>query len=288
MRYTKRPTLLISCVLLIGTPACREQVPPPSTEVVLSRAAEVPLDPAHAAWQQAPEYTAVLIPQDLVEPRQLTTTTAAVRVRAITDDDEVAFRLEWDDPTRNDLEGASRFSDACAVQVPQKVEAHVPAPQMGEPDRLVEIAYWNASWQAHVDGRGDSITDLYPNATVDHYPFEAAPLVNNPATQKAMAVRYAPARAVGNPVAGPPSTPVQDLVAEGPGTLAFASSSTSRGKGVRTIGGWAVVIVRDELPASAGMASSQVAFAVWDGSQEEVGARKMRTGWIPTVQQEFP
>jgi len=26
---------------------------------------------------------------------------------------------------------------------------------------------------------------------------------------------------------------------------------------------------------------SQIAFAVWEGGAQEVGARKMRTGWIP-------
>jgi hypothetical protein len=28
---------------------------------------------------------------------------------------------------------------------------------------------------------------------------------------------------------------------------------------------------------------SQVAFAVWEGSQQEAGSRKMRTGWIPIM-----
>ncbi len=287
MRYTRRLLLLLIGVSLFGTTACRQPSPPPPTEVVLSSAATLPLDPTDAAWRDAPEYSAVLVLQDLVEPRQLKATTTAVRARAITDGSEVVFRLEWDDPTPDDLPGAARFSDACAVQVPQRSEVNLLAPQMGEPGRPVEIAYWNAAWQARVDGRGDSIKDLYPNASIDHYPFEADSLQNDPSAQQAMALRYAPARAVGNPVAGPPPTPVQDLIAEGPGTLTPAPSSRSHGQGVRTANGWAVVIARS-MPAAAAAAPLQIAFAVWDGSQEEVGARKMRTGWIPMTRQGRP
>jgi hypothetical protein len=28
---------------------------------------------------------------------------------------------------------------------------------------------------------------------------------------------------------------------------------------------------------------SQIAFAVWEGAHTEVGARKMRTGWVPLI-----
>ena len=151
---------------------------------------------------------------------------------------------------------------------------------MGEKGRPVEITFWNAAWQATVDGRGDSLRDLYPNAAVDHYPFQAKPLEKDPAAQREMAVRYAPARALGNRMAGPRDKPVQDLVAEGPGTLSPAPSSDSTGRGQRTPTGWSVVIAR-RLPAGLSPAAgSQIAFAVWQGAQEEVGARKMRTGWI--------
>jgi DMSO reductase family type II enzyme heme b subunit len=96
-----------------------------------------------------------------------------------------------------------------------------------------------------------------------------------------MAKRYAPARALGNPMAGPRQSPVQDLVATGPGTLRPAEKMVSSGTGKATPNGWAVVIAR---PLPAGVRSggrSQVAFAVWQGQKREAGARKMRTGWIP-------
>jgi hypothetical protein len=49
-----------------------------------------------------------------------------------------------------------------------------------------------------------------------------------------------------------------------------------------------VVLIR-QLPAGLSAANgSQVAFAVWEGSREEIGSRKMRTGWIPLVMKEGP
>ena len=259
-----------------GTP-----VPPASTEVTAVRRPAIASDPTAAEWTQVSEFQTALLLQDMVEPRLLKVSTPEVRVRAMTDGRQVAFRLEWPDATKNDIPGTGRFSDACAVQLPAASEADVPAPQMGEPGRPVEISYWRAFWQAMVDGRPDTIKALYPGAAIDHYPFEAPALAPGSPEQEAMAKRYAPARALDNAMAGPRSSAVQDLVGEGPSTLRPAGTTRSSGKGVRTPTGWAVVIVRplpDGVPSSA---RGQVAFAVWDGADQEAGARKMRTGWIP-------
>jgi hypothetical protein len=265
---------------LLGASSCgRATVTTP--EVVAISAASTPSDPTEAAWDNAPEHLEPLVPQDLVEPRLTDASTPAVRVRAITNGSEVAFRIEWPDTAKNDLPGPSHFVDACAVQVPSAVEPNVPAPQMGEPGKPVEIAYWRADWQASVDGREDSIRSIYPNASVDHYPFEAQSLEKGSEAQKEMARRYAPAAAVGNRRVGPRESPVEDLVAEGPGSLSPAPQASSKGKGVRTDSGWSVVIVRRMPNGLAPGTRSQVAFAVWEGSHEEVGARKMRTGWVP-------
>jgi DMSO reductase family type II enzyme heme b subunit len=247
------------------------------------RRAELAEDPGAAAWATAPEFRATLQLQDMVEPRLLRPSTPDVRVRAITDGREVAFRLAWPDATTNDLPGTGRFSDACAVQVPAAPAADVPAPQMGEPGRPVEISYWRAFWQAMVDGRPDTINALYPGAAIDHYPFDAPALAPGSPDQRAMAERYAPARALGNAMAGPRASPVQDLIGEGPSTLRPAPAQRSRGRGVHTGTEWVAVIVRP-LPAGAsGATRGQVAFAVWDGAGQEAGARKMRTGWVPFV-----
>ncbi len=246
-------------------------------------AAKIPLDPNDRAWEQAPEHLAKLIPQDLVEPRLLKPSTAEVLVQALTDGAGIAFRLRWLDASKNDAPRPGEFVDSCAVQVPRAIGPEPPAPQMGEAGRPVEVTLWRADWQAMVDGRADTIRELYPNAAVDHYPFDAQPLGPGSAAQKEMAQRYAPARALGNPRSGPRESPVEDLVAEGPGTLAPVAASGAKGKGVRTREGWSVVLSR-RLPAGlAPRVRTQIAFAVWEGSQEETGSRKMRTGWIPLL-----
>ena len=266
--------------ILILSAAC-SRAPRLANDVEIVPAAKLTLDTNDAVWRDAPEHVAKLLLQDLVEPRLMKPSTAEVRVQAIANGNEVAFRLHWIDATKDDQSSPGRMVDSCAVQLPQKTEKDAPAPQMGEAARGVEITMWRADWQAYVNGRGDTIRDVYPNAAVDHYPFEAHSLEPGSAVQGEMAKRYAPAAAVGNRRVGPRKTPVEDLLATGPGSLSPNAAGTSNGRGERTKDGWAVVIQRRLPEGLSAKVRSQVAFAVWEGSQQEAGARKMRTGWIP-------
>ncbi len=252
-------------------------------EVIAFTKPAVTLDANDKVWDDLSVHVSKLILQDLVDPRLMTPSTQEIQVKAITNGSEIAFRLEWLDDSQNDLPGPHHFMDGCAVQVPVVIDKNVPAPQMGETGKSVQISYWRSDWQAIMDGRADNIASLYPNSAPDHYPFDAKSLEKDPNAQKNMALRYAPARALGNRREGPRDTPVEDLIAEGPGTLSPNPQPFSNGKGVKTKTGWAVVITR---PVPAGLstaAPSQIAFAVWEGSHDEVGARKMRTGWVPLM-----
>ncbi len=280
-------TILIGCVLLAVT-GCAGKGTAPLPEVTAFSRPALPQGPGDRGWDEVPAHTAALLLQDLVEPRQLVATTAAVQVQAVHDGSRIAFRLSWADTTRDDLPGAARFMDACAVQMPADIAADLPAPQMGEPGRPVEITYWRASWQAMVEGRADDITALYPRAHPDHYPFTAPSLAPGSAEQVEMARRYAPARALANLMEGPRASPVEDLIADGPGTLRPAPRSISSGSGRATASGWEVQLIRP-LPRGVGPGGrGVVAFAVWDGTHDEAGARKMRTGWVPLVVRERP
>jgi DMSO reductase family type II enzyme heme b subunit len=272
------------CLILAALPACGG-APPPSapTELVARACVALPSTPSDPAWNEAPTFDAPLLLQDMVEPRELQLGVERVRARALCDGARVAFRLEWDDSTRDDELRPGGFSDACAVQLPAQRSVDVPAPQMGEGGKPVEITFWRASWQATVDGRSDALQELYPGAAIDHYPFEAAPLEASADRQREMVALYSPARALGNSMTGPRSTPVQELAASGPGTLAESAPQRADGRGERTASGWAVVIARDLPGGFAPGGASQVAFAVWDGARQEVGARKMRSAWIPFV-----
>jgi DMSO reductase family type II enzyme heme b subunit len=276
----KSRLLIALLVLMIGLGvACRQAiVGTPDVQVV--SAAKISLEPNDSVWNNAPVHVSKLILQDLVEPRLMEPSTQEVQVRAVTDGKEIAFRIEWLDESKDDVPGPARMMDGVAVQLPAKVDVNVPAPQMGETGKTVEISYWRADWQAIVEGRADDITSIYPNAKPDHYPFDAKSLEKDPEAQKQAALRYSPARALGNGREGPRTQPVEDLIAEGPGTLSPGPNQFSKGKGARTSTGWAVVITR---PVPAGFtkeAPSSIAFAVWQGAHKETGARKMRTGWV--------
>ena len=284
-----RASAVVAVAIVLSTALVPASTFAQSGEVRAVTGNTIPRTPDDAAWKAVPATTVPLIPQDMVEPRLLEPSTTEVQVKAVSDGKSIVFRLSWRDATDDDVANVSRFSDACAVQFPAAVTADVPAPQMGEPGKPVEITYWRAAWQAAVDGREDTIKALEPGASVDHYPFDAPSLAKGSAEQVAMAKRYAPAHALDNPMAGPRSEPVQDLVAEGPGTLRPASETRSSGSGKREAqGGWAVTLIRP-LPSGLGAGSrSQVAFALWQGTHGEVGARKMRSAWLPIVVETKP
>jgi hypothetical protein len=272
---------LLLCVAFLAV-SCAKAPEESTGEVTALWSEKLPESPADAVWDKAPRTNVALILQDLVEPRLMTPSTTRLHARVVTDGERMAFRLEWDDATGNEIPITGMFPDACAVQLPRESGPDLPAPQMGETGRLVEITYWRASWQAEVDGElTDDIRSLYPNAKPDHYPYQAQSLEPESDEQKEMELRYAPAEAVGNAMAGPRTQPVQDLLAEGPGTLTPAEQQVSTGSGARTTEGWQVMMVRPAPSWLARGAQSQVAFAVWDGEADETGARKMRSVWIP-------
>jgi DMSO reductase family type II enzyme heme b subunit len=271
----------LACAPLLALAACdRGALPPAPTEVAALPCERLPERPDDPAWNEPRDYEAALLPQDLVEPRQLERTTPLVRVRALSDGRRVAFRLEWDDATRDDEQRPAAFGDACAVQLPLEAATDVPAPQMGEVGKAVAIVHWRAAWQATVDAGGRrELTDLYPNASVDHYPGERAG--GSEAATSEMARRYSPALALGNPVAAERTSPVEALLASGPGTLAPLESGDASGAGAWTGSGWAVVIACPLPRGIERFGRTQAAFAVWDGARDEAGARKMRTAWVP-------
>lgn len=274
-------SVLSAGLLALFLASCAAPPPPPAAEVQASWLETLPDKPEASAWGIVPVYTAAMIPQDLVEPRLLKPSTAALRVQSAHDGTRVAFRLTWDDSTMDERPGSGQFSDACAVQIPQRTEPDVPDPQMGNIGRPVEITFWRASWQASIAGRPDTIQSLFPGAVVDHYPFEAPPLQIGSDAQKAFAARYAPAEALGLRREGPREKPVEDLVAVGPGTSQPAAQTRSEGAGRRTATGWEVLIIRPMPNGLAPGGRSQIAFGLWDGAMKEVGGRKMRSAWIP-------
>lgn len=280
----------IACVVLVVAVlgACTHQ-PQQDPEQVAAAFTSAPLpfeDPASNLWRRASEHSAALLKQDVTEPMLTDPGVSLVKVRALHNGEWIVFRLEWSDATQDLVPRAGRSSDAAAIQFPLAADADLPAAAMGEKNKGVRIWYWKALWQddaarAQAGGK-DRVASLYPNAAIDHYPYQAGG-----AARAEMEKRYAPARAAGNPITVPPAAgPVQVLMAEGFGNTRVAADQAARGRGNWSDGKWVTTIARPlkgspELGDLTVGKRGYVAFAIWDGAKAHTGSRKMRSEWIP-------
>jgi DMSO reductase family type II enzyme heme b subunit len=233
-------------------------------------------------WAKAPRYTVALSPQNIVAPMNLKPATTQLIVQSLHDDrGRIAFRLEWADPSPDMLPRLNQFPDAVALQFPLDPR-NPPAPMMGHrPGGRVNIVQWRADWQRDVDKGNISVKDLYPNAVVD------APVDKVYKGQDMEA--FSAGRNIGNIVSQPDKPrAVQDLMAEGYGSLTPKPIQHAEGRGTWRRGKWRVVIVRsmeaDFDKDAAGLPAkslSQIGFAVWNGGSGERGSRKAWAPWVP-------
>jgi hypothetical protein len=236
-------------------------------------------DPANSSWKAAEPIQVALSPQQLVPPFLHEASLDGLTVRALHNGSELAFLLEWRDSSRDDLDGIARFRDAVAVQLPAKASAAPPSITMGGPGTPVHILQWRATWQRDVDGASvTGLDELYPRAVRDLTPEELL--------GKQAAAPYYPGRAVGNPLSSSTRTsPVEEIVAEGFGSVTALEQQRARGKGVHEEESWRVAV---GLPMKRGQAGDPirpgtawpVAFAVWLGSAGNRGARKHFANWV--------
>lgn len=224
--------------------------------------AEVPLDdPFDRVWKSANPIEAPLSGQQVIQPRGGGNRT--VTARALHDNDRLYVLLEWQDDTEDLLlSRQTEFTDAVAVQFPVSEGESVPSFCMGDPTAPVNVWQWKGAWQNDIDQGYVDIQDVYPNVQVDSYPFEDEDV-------------FFPARSVGNIFAEPDrTTPVDNLLAGSFGTLTQADDQIVDGSGEWRDGSWRVLFARD-LDSGEGYArfsvneSTNVAFAVWDGSENE-------------------
>ncbi|MDO8616040.1 MAG: ethylbenzene dehydrogenase-related protein [Dehalococcoidia bacterium] len=224
---------------------------------------KVPLDnPLAGVWEGAAPLEIPLSAQQLTAPMG-GGSIRAVTVRAVHDARRIYFRLEWDDATQ-DLRAFApeEFRDAAAIEFPANGVSTLPSFCMGQAGAKVNIWHWKADWQADIDSGFVNVPQAYPNAAADFYPFQDSDT-------------FYPGRAAGNLLSRTEhSTPVENIVAGGFGTLTTAEQQTVQGKGLWQDGRWYVLFARelegggDYTPFEPGQ-TTNVAFAVWDGSQNE-------------------
>jgi hypothetical protein len=213
-------------------------------------------------------------------------------VAAVHDGKELAVRLSWLDRTRNlTAVRPQDFEDMAAVQLFQgKPE---PFLGMGSAGRPVDVWLWNPGLEAQAAEYAD-VDTLYPNMSVDLYPFElpgAGPRPHAPGRQPE---DFVAARKAGNLR----SDPSRDFTASNLHAQGFGSA-TMRPRAAQLVrahgvyagreggpdGRWRVVFRRPlEVPDGAGLrlAAGQrlsAAFALWDGAARDRNGQKLVSIW---------
>ncbi len=230
--------------------------PVPTRRSLVSLATDQPLavDADHPAWQTAPALTVRLAPiRFRKHPIQ------EVTVQAIHNQKQIAFRMQWADPSP---EGAaiSDFPDEAAIQfaLGHQTVAQGPFYGMGERQKPVNIWHWKADANQ--------------------------PIFTTPSNNSATGHPVPPVRKFLNPFN---ESPVEELNASGFGTLQVQPLVYQHleGRGQWRAGQWTVVFLRDletHSPNDINFKSGGrflLAFAVWDGANRDKNANKVVSFW---------
>ncbi len=247
-------------------------------------------------WHRVTAKSIALMPQNITTPSKYQASVTALEARAVHNGTWIAVVVSWTDETVDKVNSSGQFTDAVAVGFPQG-DPKTTSPFMGGPDKGMEIDFWKALWQRDIEDGYQDVTDLHPNITADAYQgYDRDPYKTGPASQDPVEEVLAtpesretlPAVAMGNSMAQiTREYPVEQLVAEGFGTLTTQTTQNARAWGVHEDGKWTVVFTRPldtgdeaDAPLSPG-GESAVNFAVWEGGEGDVGARKNYAMFTP-------
>ncbi len=286
MSHLKLALLLVSNLALAAVPVgCSDKPakPPPLKELLVKKVTAdlSKAEPGAAYWRDAGGGEVTLIAQPMIAPRPEKVTTSSLLVQAVHDGKQVAFRLRWKDPERSEAGRLGEFSDALALEFPL-ADGPLPPVMMGAPGMPVHLFHWRAQYQRDKEKGKPAVADLYPNMSIDMYPLEFKGAKGG---TEAEAEAFSPGRAAGNPQAYS-KTGVDEIVAEGFSTSSVMEGHGSQAHGDWKDGEWSLVIVRP-LAIEGGSTlkpgqKGNIAFAVWQGGQGEVGSRKSLTMvWTP-------
>jgi hypothetical protein len=239
---------------------------------------EVPLrEPGDERWIQAQPVLVQLTPQQIALPRLPELAVETLEVDALHNGEVLALRIAWEDGVVDDVDGLAMFRDAVAVQFPMAAGAAPPPITMGAPGAPVHVLQWRATWERDIGDRAE-VEDVYPFAVHDVPPDDILP--------EDVAVLYYPGRAVGNPLSElRRTTSIEEMVAEGFGTVTVLPEQRARGRGVHDGTRWHVSL---GFPMARGVSGAPieagtrwpVSFAVWLGDKGNRGARKQFADWI--------
>lgn len=268
---------VVQYVQSLSDPAAQEQAQIRTKEVVVKRLEQLPTNPDDPGWDKVPE---VGIP--LMALWWHDRSIGVVRVKAAHDGQQLAFRLEWDDSSR-DTGGARQlsFPDGAAVQLTTSSEP--PLFAMGARGQPINIWHWKSLWSEDRQQFQDVAT-AFPNTAVDAYYGREKGWRSGPRED----AEFLPAEAVHNLIASSrrPSI-VEDANAAGLGTLSSQAAAKQNVQGVSRWekGVWRLHLVRAMKADDAADARlrpdgrASVAFAVWNGSAGDRNGQKSVSIW---------
>ncbi|MBI2470054.1 MAG: c-type cytochrome [Planctomycetes bacterium] len=212
-------------------------------KVKLVESDQLPSEPSDEIWGTVAPVELPLGGQILTSPRLWTPAIDAVMVRAVYNKDEIAFLVEWDDSTNKQEE---IFRDSMSLQFPTKIPESLKKPYfaMGDSSGAVNLWSWKAYW-----GEGFGLA------------------AEAPETESGTVIEL---NAKGFKSVAPQPPESQNVI----------------GKGIYQNGRWKVVMKRplktDDAKGDIQFEIGKlipVAFAVWDGSNNDVAGQKSVSSW---------
>ncbi|VAX25647.1 hypothetical protein MNBD_NITROSPINAE04-1714, partial [hydrothermal vent metagenome] len=108
---------------------------------------KVPSDSEDPIWDSVPYMDIPMVSQVIMEPRMFTASADNMRVQAVYNDKDVAFRLVWDDTTKSEPDPESKiFEDSVAIQFPVTIPTGSKRPYflMGDEENPVNHWRWSS------------------------------------------------------------------------------------------------------------------------------------------------
>ncbi|VAX25017.1 hypothetical protein MNBD_NITROSPINAE03-661 [hydrothermal vent metagenome] len=107
---------------------------------------KVPSDSEDPIWDSVPYMDIPMVSQVIIEPRMFTASADNMRVQAVYNDKDVAFRLVWDDTTKSEPDPESKiFEDSVAVQFPVTIPTGTKRPYFLMGDKENPVNHWRWS-----------------------------------------------------------------------------------------------------------------------------------------------
>lgn len=255
---------------------------------------DVNLDILRDALKQAEPLTIELHRQDKKIPHG-GGSVSQIEAKGFHNGEWIYISLTWQDVTKDGRRiSPQQFADAAAIMFPvirpDEISPEKPfSPRMGKKGEMVNILQWKADWEEDLGTYAGlvGVEDEYPRYMTKYYDSK----VEKVKELEESVVRQAGGLAAGNLLSQPGrGRSVEELNAEGFGTLtsqdhqdAFGSSSWQDGK-------WTVVIakpLKTEDPNDTQLepgSDTFINFAAWNGSEEDRnGQKSVSLRWHPII-----